>query len=341
MKYITLGSTGMKVSRTAFGALPLQRCTMDDAVRILRRAFDGGINFFDTARAYSDSEDKLGEAFEGVRKEIYIATKSQATTPEGIRSDVETSLGKLRTDYVDIFQFHNFMPSDECMDAVLSLKAKGMINHIGLSLHAMETAYKAVGLGVFETLQYPFSCLSSEEEVELVRTCEKTGIGFIAMKAMAGGLIREVEANFAFIRDVGAVTPIWGIQRMEELEQFIELENHDIELTDEHRKLIEMERAALLQRFCRGCGYCLPCDAGIEINFSARMDLLLGRAVYQNFITPQWQEKMSRIENCVECGKCIERCPYNLDAPSMLKYQLKYYRDYIDGKKWEQSKNYR
>ena len=197
MRQITLGSTGITIPQNAFGALPIQRVTIETAVKILRRAYEGGMTFFDTARAYSDSEEKLGAAFEGMREKIYIATKTMAKTPEDFFSQLETSLHNLRTDYIDIYQFHCadhcFTPGDktgmyECMQKA---KAEGKIRHIGITTHKLNIAQEAIASGLYETLQFPFSYLSSEKEEALVQSCIDKNMGFIAMKGLAGGLDRK------------------------------------------------------------------------------------------------------------------------------------------------------
>ncbi len=227
MKQITLGTTGITVPQNAFGALPIQRVDMDTAKNILRRAYDGGMRFFDTARAYSDSEEKLGNAFEGMRDKIYIASKTMGRTPEEFRSQLETSLEMLKTDYIDIYQFHCvdqcYRPGDgtgmyECM---LEAKEQGKIRHIGVTAHKLNVAKECIESGLYETLQYPLSYLSSEKELELVKMCREHNMGYIAMKGLAGGLIRNSRAAFAFMSQFDNVLPIWGIQKMEELEEWL------------------------------------------------------------------------------------------------------------------------
>ena len=328
MEKMRLGNTGILATRTAFGVLPLQRRSRDDAVRILRRAYDAGINYYDTARGYTDSEEKIGLAFDGMRHDVYIATKSGARDAKSLREQLETSLGMLRTDYVDLFQFHNYMPTDELLEVARGFVKEGKARHVGLTLHARGTALEAVASGKFETLQFPFSSISDEEDAALVKSCEAAGMGFIAMKAMAGGLIRDVEANFAFIRSFGSVLPIWGVQHMEELEQFIRLDAAPPELDAARLASIEADKAELCGQFCRGCGYCMPCPVGIELSMVCRMDLLLGRAVAANFLTPEWRAKMAMAANCLDCRACAARCPYHLKPYELARRQLSYYESF-------------
>lgn len=336
MKEIILGSTGIKTPQNAFGALPIQRDDMDTAVKILRKAYDGGMTFFDTARAYSDSEEKLGKAFEGMRDKIFIATKTMAKTPEAFWQQLETSLNNLKTDYVDILQFHMagqvYRPGDgtgmyECM---LEAKKQGKIRHIGITAHLIAVAEEAVESGLYETLQYPFSYLSTEREIELVKKTEAANMGFIAMKSLAGGLITHSNVAFAFASQY-PVLPIWGVQREHELDEFLSYFDNPPAYTDEMKAYVEKEKQELAGDFCRGCGYCMPCPVGIQINTAARMSLLIRRAPSAGQLTPQAQEMMANIENCLECGQCKSKCPYQLDTPSLLKKNLEDYKKILAG----------
>jgi hypothetical protein len=218
------------VSRSGFGAIPIQRLDEADALRLLRRAYDGGIEFYDTARGYSDSEDKIGKAFLGIRDKVLIATKSQAADGQTLARDIDASLGALRSDYIDLFQLHNpkAVPATEAADCLYStlLEAKrlGKIRFIGFTNHRLDVAIRAARSGLFDTIQFPFSCLSSEADIGLVELCGSLDLGFIAMKALSGGLISRVPPTFAFIRSFPSVLPIWGIQRESELEEFLALE---------------------------------------------------------------------------------------------------------------------
>ena len=333
MQKTVLGKTGLEVSRVGFGVLPLQRVSMDMAKRILVKAFENGINFFDTARAYSDSEEKIGNALSSVRKQIILATKTHAGDRETFRRHLETSLEKLKTDYIDIYQFHNpkKLPvlGDELYEAMVEAKKKGYIRHIGVTNHSLENARFAVQSGLYETLQFPLNHISTPSELELALSCREKGVGFIAMKALSGGLITNAETAFGFLWQYPHIVPIWGIQREEELDQFIGLEKNPPAMTKSLEEKIEADRRELTGSFCRGCGYCLPCPANIPISDAARMKFLLRRAVYQNFITDEWQEKMNRIEDCIGCNQCASRCPYRLNTPELLKEMLADYREFI------------
>jgi aryl-alcohol dehydrogenase-like predicted oxidoreductase len=341
MRTIRLGKTGLQATEVSFGALPIQRISFDEAERILRRAHDAGITFFDTARAYSDSEEKMGRAFAPIRKNILIATKTQATSGEQVTQQLETSLGNLKTDYVDILQIHNPasvpFPDDGTgrYEAMLRAKEQGKIRHIGLTNHRIERALQAAESGLYTTIQYPFSMLSSDREIALVDRCRELDLGFIAMKGLAGGLIRNIPAAFAFMRGHETVVPIWGIQKIEELEEFLALQKNPPAWDETMRLEAEKEKESLGKDFCRGCGYCLPCEQGIPIPILARMRLFLGRGPWQRFVTPKAQEDMARAEQCTHCGLCASRCPYELDTPELVRFNYACYKDFLAEKRAE------
>lgn len=338
MSDITLGRTGITVDRNAFGALPIQRIPMEDAVKLLRKAYDGGITFFDTARAYTDSEEKIGCALSDIRSHIYLATKTAATTAEDFWKDLDTSLTFLKTDYIDIYQFHNpsFCPKPEdgsgLYEAALKAKEQGKIRFISITNHRLAVAQEAIDSGLYDTLQFPFCYLSGEPELGLVRGCQEHDMGFIAMKALSGGLITNSAAAYAFLSQYPSVLPIWGIQREHELDEFLSYITHPPVMTDEIRSLIDRDRKQLCGSFCRGCGYCMPCPVGIEINTCARMSLLLRRSPSASHLSLEGQELMNKVRECLHCGQCAAKCPYGLDTPELLARNLKDYEEVLAGK---------
>ena len=333
MNTVRLGKTELVVNKNGFGCLPIQRITKAEAVYLLQKAFDHGINYYDTARAYSDSEEKLGEAFRYVREKIVISTKTAAKTAETFWKDLDESLRKLKTDYIDIYQFHtpDFCPrpGDESglYDAMLEAKAQGKIRHIGITNHKITVANEAVASGLYETMQFPFSYLASKKELKLVADCKEADMGFIAMKGLSGGLISNSACAYAFMNQpqFAHVAPIWGMQREQELDEFLAHGECPPVLDEELQAIIEHDVKQLSGNFCRGCGYCMPCPAGIEINNCARMSLMLRRAPQAGWLSKEWQEKMSKIENCLHCNACMKKCPYELNAPELL---AKNYEDY-------------
>lgn len=341
MRKILLGNTGLSVTKTALGCLPLQRCSTEDAVALIRAAYDGGINFYDTANAYSDSEKKLGLALSDVRQNVIIATKSAGRDKATVSAHIENSLRMMQTDYIDLFQFHSVPALPDRNDpegpwaAALAAKEKGQIRHIGITTHKIGVAEAIIESGEYETLQYPISYLSTDRELALMDKCEKAGMGFIIMKGLAGGLLAtNPRACHAFMKDLPGVN-IWGAQTPAELQQWLDLAKEDPALDDGLRALIRQDREAFSGAFCRGCGYCMPCTVDIEIYNCARMDMLLRRSPWKQYYTPEWREKVEKIADCINCGVCKTRCPYGLDIPHVLQYMLKDYHEFYEAHKAE------
>lgn len=333
MDRVILGKTGLEVNKNGFGALPVQRVEKKDAVYLLQKAFYGGINYFDTARGYTDSEEKMGAAFEYTRDRIVISTKTMAGDAEKFWSDLHESLRLLKTDYIDIYQFHNpaFCPKPGdgtgLYEAALEAKKQGKIRHIGITNHRIAVAREAIESGLYETLQFPFSYLAAEADLKIVEACREAGMGFIAMKALSGGLIHNSACAYAYMNQpqFDHVAPIWGIQRESELDEFLSYQECPPVLDGKMKAEMDADREQLSGDFCRGCGYCMPCPAGIEINNCARISLLLRRAPQAGWLSEEWQGKMKKIEGCLNCGQCRSRCPYGLDTPKLL---VKNYEDY-------------
>jgi len=335
MDFVTLGSTGITVNKNGFGALPIQRISDEESTLLLRKAYDSGITFFDTARMYSNSESKIKLALGDVREKIYIATKTAAVDVNVFWEHLETSLDMLGTDYIDIYQFHNPQfcpkPGDESgiYDAMLEAKASGKIRHIGITCHRLDIALKAAESGLYETIQYPLSYLSNLDELDFVRMCDERNIGVLAMKALSGGLITDSAAAYAFLAQFENVLPIWGVQRENELDEFLTFHDVSPRLDDRAKAVIARDLEELSGDFCRGCGYCMPCPANIIISICARMSLFIKRAPPSFYMMDEWKESMKRIDDCIDCGHCKENCPYNLDAPRMLQESWAEYRGLI------------
>ena len=325
MQTLTLGRSGLVVPRNGFGALPIQRISHTDAVRLLRRALDGGMYYFDTARFYTDSEEKLGMAFADCRDRVIISTKTGATTAEGFWRDLETSLRLLRTDYVDLYQFHNpaFCPKpgdgSGLYEAMLEAVRQGKVLHIGITNHRQHVALEAIESGLYETLQYPFSYLASDADLNIVERTRQAGMGFICMKGLSGGLITNSAAAYAWLAQYPHVAPIWGIQKESELDEWLSYQDNPPTMTPELQAVIEHDRKELSGDFCRGCGYCQPCPAGIQIQDCNRMSLFLRRAPHSVYLTESWLHEMEKIDDCLHCNHCVEHCPYGLDTPNLLR----------------------
>lgn len=340
MTNVRLGKTEIIVNKNGFGALPIQRISKADAIRLLHRAYDGGMNFYDTARMYTDSEEKLGAAFSDRRSKVKISSKTGATTAKAFWKDLETTLRNLKTDHLDLYQFHNPSfcprPGDESgiYDAMLEAKKKGMVLHIGITNHRLNVAEEAIESKLYETLQFPFCYLSGEPELKLLEGCRRQDMGFLSMKALSGGLITNAAAAYAFQAQFPEALPLWGIQRESELTEFLSFIQNPPVMNEELSAIIEKDRSELLGEFCRGCGYCMPCPAGIEINNCARMSLLLRRSPAAPYLEPAWQEKMKKIEDCKHCNSCKKKCPYGLDTPELLKRNYEDYKEILAGKEF-------
>ena len=323
MDNVRLGKTNLEVNKIGFGALPIQRRNMDDSLAILNRAYESGIDFYDTARFYTDSEEKLGKTFEDVRDKIYLALKTAAETPEDFWNDL------------DLYQHHNisFCPKegDEMTNAMLEAKEEGLIKHIGITTHKITIAHEALDSGLYETLQFPFSYISGDEELKIVQKCKELDVGFIAMKAMGGGLLKNAKASFAYMNQFDNVLPIWGVQHMSELEEFLSFPN-DLIVDESLQRDIEEDKKVLGDNFCRGCGYCMPCPEGINISLCARMSLWIRRFPTEPNMDERTQQIMQKTRDCIECYACVDNCPYELDIPELLKENYEDYMNVLEGR---------
>ena len=336
METVRLGRTGLVVNKTGFGALPIQRIGMEEAKTLLRRAVDAGINCIDTARGYTDSEEKIGAALEpALRKKLVLATKAKSTNGETLMQSLHASLKSLRTEYVDILQMHNpqQMPApgdgSGCCEALLEARQAGKIRYIGLTAHSADVAIQAARSGLYDTVQFPFSYLSTGKDLEVPGICRDADVGFLAMKALAGGLIRNIPAAFAFMRGYDAVLPLWGIQKMEELEEFLALSAAPPVWDAVMEASVEKDRRELGAEFCRGCGYCMPCPAEIDIAFVARVEFMLSRQPLQKVVDAEGRAKVAKAADCTQCGECRSRCPYGLDTPDLVRRHAECFNNYL------------
>lgn len=246
----------------------------------------------------------------------------------------------MKTDYIDIYQFHNpsFCPKPNdgtgLYEAMLEAKAQGKIRFIGLTNHRLAVAQEAIDSVLYDTIQFPFCYLATDKDIAIVENCKKNNLGFIAMKGLSGGLISNSAAAYAFMAQYDNVLPIWGVQRMSELNEFLSYNTNPPSVTSEIKELIDNDRKMLAGEFCRGCGYCMPCPVGIEINNCARMSLLLRRSPSELQLTPAVQAKMKKIENCLHCNQCKSKCPYGLDTPKLLEENYKDYVEILNGKEF-------
>ena len=335
MEKTQLGRTGLMVTRTAFGALPIQRVDFDTARHILRRAYDAGINFYDTAIAYSDSHKKIGYALSDVRENIVIATKTPARDRKTVHEHIAQACEDMKTDYLDILQLHNpgELPDpddpESAYTGLVEARDAGKIRHIGISNHRRDVAREAVESGLYETLQFPLSAISLPADLALIDLCREHNVGVIAMKALSGGLLTDATRAFAFLRQYENVVPIWGIQHMSELDEFLALDAAPPVLDDAMLAAITKDREELAGNFCRACGYCMPCPQGINIPVAARITLMMRRMPSAKFYSAEFQKQMELVKDCTGCRQCAEACPYELDTPALLEEMYDGYREMI------------
>ncbi|MBQ8558462.1 MAG: aldo/keto reductase [Tyzzerella sp.] len=327
MEYVTLGKTGLKISRLGFGGIPIQRVDAAATKELIKVMAEKGINYIDTARGYTVSESYLGEALEGYRDKFILATKSMARDKDGMTADIETSLKNLRTDYIDIYQVHNpsieqleqVMAPGGALEALIEAKEAGKIGHIGLTGHTMELFEKAVDLPWVETFMFPYNIVERQGE-ELMRKCTENNIGFIVMKPLAGGAIEDANLALRFIcanPDVSVVIP--GMYDVKEIDMNLAATEDTSPLTNEELKKMEEIREQLGSNFCRRCNYCQPCSAGINISSVFLLQGYLDRYGLGDWARGRYDALPVKAGACVECGACEPRCPYNLPIREMLK----------------------
>lgn len=327
MEYMTLGKTGLKISRLGFGGIPIQKVDVNITKELVKSMVEKGINYIDTARGYTVSESYLGEALEGYRDKFILATKSMARTKEGMAADIETSLRNLRTDYIDIYQVHNpnveqleeVMAPGGALEALLEAKEAGKIGHIGLTGHTMELFEKAVTLPWVETFMFPYNIVERQGET-LIHKCAQNNIGFIVMKPLAGGAIEDANLALRFIcanPDVSVVIP--GMYDLKEIDMNLTAVSDSSPLSEEELKKMDEIREQLGTNFCRRCNYCQPCTVGINISGVFLFQGYLDRYGLGDWARDRYNAMSVKAGDCIECGACEPRCPYNLPIREMLK----------------------
>ena len=327
MEYRVLGKTGLKISSLGFGGIPIQRIDAEGTKKVITYLHGQGVNYIDTARGYTVSEEYLGYALEGIRQDFVLATKSMSRTKEAMAKDIEISLKNLRTDYIDLYQIHN--PSWEelekvqapggALEALLEAKAAGKIGHIGVTLHPLTVFEKAVELPWVETIMFPYNIVETQAE-EMIRVCQEKNIGFIAMKPLAGGAIDDATLALHFIAQNPAVSVVIpGMATVEEAKQNLEAMESAKDLTEEELMKISAIRNDLGTQFCRRCNYCAPCSAGISIYSMFLMQGYHDRYGLRQWAKERYNAMAKTASDCIDCGICETRCPYNLPIRQMLK----------------------
>ncbi|MDY4509853.1 MAG: aldo/keto reductase [Candidatus Faecousia sp.] len=326
MEYRILGKTGLKISRMGFGGIPIQRIDAEGTKTLIHELKDAGVNFIDTARGYTVSEEYLGYALEGIREDFVVATKSMSRTKEAMAADIDISLKNLRTDYIDLYQLHNLPPEQlavvtapgGALEALLEAKAAGKIRHIGVTSHSLDTFRMALELPWVETFMFPYNIVETQAE-DLIAKAAETNIGFICMKPLAGGAIEEATLALRYVcanPNVTVVIP--GMAEPKELQQNLAAASDTSELTQEEKAGFQRIRSALGTQFCRRCNYCQPCSAGINISGAFLFDGYLQRYGLADWARSRYMAMEKKASDCIGCGACEQRCPYQLPIRKML-----------------------
>ena len=327
MEYRVLGKTGLKISRMGFGGIPIQRIDAEGTKVLMHQMKDAGINFIDTARGYTVSEEYLGYALEGIREHFVIATKSMSRTKEAMAADIDISLNNLRTDYIDLYQIHNATPEQleqvmapgGALEALQEAKAAGKIGHIGLTSHSLDTFKMALEQDWVETFMFPYNIVETQAE-KLIAECAKRNIGFIDMKPLAGGAIEDATLALRYICANDAVTVVIpGMAEIRELEKNYAAVANTAPLTPDELAAVNEVRSALGTNFCRRCNYCQPCAAGISISNVFLFEGYLSRYGLADWAKGRYAAMPVKASACIGCGACEDRCPYNLPIRKMLK----------------------
>ncbi len=327
MEYRILGKTGLKISRMGFGGIPIQKIDEEGTRKLLHEMMEMGVNYIDSARGYTVSEQYIGYGLEGIRDKFVLATKSMSRTKEAMAADIETSLGNFRTDYIDLYQVHN--PSMEQLDqvigeggaleALMEAKAAGKIGHIGLTAHSTAVFERALGLDWVETIMFPYNIVE-QQGAELIHKCAEKNIGFIDMKPLAGGAIEDATLALRYVcsnPDVTIVIP--GMAEVRELEQNLAACSNTEPLADEELKAMDKVREQLGTDFCRRCNYCAPCTVGINIPSVFLFAGYLQRYDLADWAKDRYSTLKVKASACIGCGKCEPRCPYHLPIREKLK----------------------
>jgi predicted aldo/keto reductase-like oxidoreductase len=335
LKKITLGKTNLKVSLLGFGGIPITRVSPKDAIKTIRYALDKEINFIDTANSYGNSEEKIGKAIKGYKREnIILATKTASLSPKEIKRHLNLSLKRLKTGYIDLYQFHHISTNEryqeliknkKIIDTFLKAKKEGKIRHIGMTSHSLKIALRLLSLEITETIMFPFNFISNEALTKLIPKVRKKNIGFICMKPFGGGKLENAKLNLRFIqnslKEKALIIP--GMSNINEVKENISIINKSKKLTILEKKQINKIKNKSGKNFCRKCLYCMPCPEGIEIYLANDISVLIKRFPIKDIKSGWVKDIMSQAKKCTECGLCRKKCPYNLPIPEMLKKSVK------------------
>jgi predicted aldo/keto reductase-like oxidoreductase len=340
MRTVVLGKSGLEVSAVGFGGIPIMRVSQAEAVRTIHAALDLGVTFLDTAAGYADSQQKIGKAIAGRRDGLVLATKSGQRTREGILADVERARSEMAADCIDLYQLHGVSQPAKwkemsgpggALEGLLEAREKGWIAHIGFTSHSLDVATELLDEEVFETVQFPFNMVTREPAESLIPKARANGLGFIAMKPMCGGQYDDAELAFKFLNGYPDVVPIPGIERPEEIEQIAPIVASAAVLEGEELARAEKVAADLGKLFCRRCGYCQPCPEGVPIITAMGFESLLKRLSRERVAAGAARAIVEKAPNCVECGECEKKCPYDLPIIETVKKSLEAARAMVEG----------
>lgn len=335
MKKTALGSTGLEVSRIGFGGLPIQRLSERNAVATVRHAIDSGMNFIDTATRYGASEQYIGSAIQSYsRDKLIIASRTGVRSYSEVKDKIKASLKSLKTDYIDLYQLHNIATQavldqatskNGAVKALLEAKKAGIVKHIGVSSHHPDIALKVIETGYFETMMFAYNFVVQESSKKVLAACQESNVAFLAMKPLAGGALGEqVDLAIRFLLDIPDIVPVVGLETVAEVDRVIAIERKSLKLTQHEMKLIARKSRQLGTRFCRRCGYCLPCPQGIAIPIMNNLDTLIKRQIHADIFSPgRLLNQIETAHTCSDCAQCEEQCPYDLPIRKIMKRSIK------------------
>jgi predicted aldo/keto reductase-like oxidoreductase len=327
-KEVLLGATGLKIMRMGMGGIPIQRLSVQQSDRLLENAVAAGINFFDTARIYTDSESKFGRILSRHRDQVVIASKSFSREAAAILRDIDSSLGQLQTDHIDIYQCHNIanendlakaLADDGAVAGLLKAKEQGKILHIGLSGHKPRIVKKALSLFPFATIQVPCNFIETDALADLVPLAKKQQVGVIAMKPVGGGNIREIALNFRFVFGQGIDVAIPGMDSEKQIAENVAALENLVPLTLEETARLQKEKDRLGDRFCRRCEYCMPCPQGLPISFLHVLKNYYFLYDLKDWVWERIDSLAKTYKDCAACGECVNKCPYHLNMPEIFR----------------------
>lgn len=333
MEYKRLGKTNLRVSMFGFGAVQICRLPEEEAIDLVRESVNKGVNFIDTAHDYPDSEDILGKALKGIRDEVIISTKSPKTSKDKFLDDLDTSLKRLGTDYIDIFLFHDVSKDkklDELLnngvvEALIKEKEKGKIGFIGFSCHNPDIIERYYDIEEFAVLMVPINFISTEFVEKNYDKLVEQDIGILGMKPLGGGRIEDARVSLKYVNQYEKVIPIIGMQRKSELEENLKLVRIKVPINDSDLKSMKKIKEELGDKFCRGCGYCMPCSHGIDIVQVNFLKVFFKQLSFDKVVNSERTKVVEQVDECIECGECIEKCPYSLEIIDMIKENRDYY----------------